>query len=46
MAVIKIFDSVGVKTLVLMGNAMEQDYDPASADEDEFSNFVVEEEDN
>lgn len=28
MAVIKVFDSVGVKTLSLMGNAMEQEYDP------------------
>lgn len=27
MAVIKVFDSVGVKTLVLMGNAIEQPYD-------------------
>ena len=27
MAVIKVFDSKGVKTLELMGNAMEQEYD-------------------
>ena len=28
MAVIKVFDAKGVKTLILAGNAMEQDYDP------------------
>lgn len=28
MAVIKIFDSKGVKTVALMGNVNEQDYDP------------------
>lgn len=28
MAVIKVFDSKGVKTVVLMGNINEQDYDP------------------
>lgn len=27
MAVIKIFDSKGVKTVILMGNSTEQDYD-------------------
>lgn len=27
MAVVKVFDSVGVKTLILMGNAEEQPYD-------------------
>lgn len=27
MAVIKIFDSIGVKTVELMGNVAEQDYD-------------------
>lgn len=27
MAVIKVFDSKGVKTVVLMGNVNEQDYD-------------------
>lgn len=27
MAVVKVFDSVGVKTLSLMGNAEEQPYD-------------------
>lgn len=28
MAVVKVFDAVGVKTLVLSGNAQEQPYDP------------------
>lgn len=28
MAVIKVFDAKGVKTLVLSGNAQEQPYDP------------------
>lgn len=28
MATVKVFDSLGVKTLILMGNAMDQDYDP------------------
>lgn len=28
MAVVKIFDSKGVKTVVLMGNVSEQPYDP------------------
>lgn len=27
MAVIKVFDSIGVKTVELMGNMSEQDYD-------------------
>lgn len=34
MAVIKIFDSVGTKTLVLMGNVEEQPYDEEVTDED------------
>lgn len=33
MAVIKIFDSVGVKTLVMMGNVEEQPYDELSDEE-------------
>lgn len=36
MAVVKVFDSIGIKTLELMGNAMEQPYDPVEeADESE-----------
>lgn len=33
MAVIKVFDSKGVKTVVLMGNILEQDYDPVEDEE-------------
>lgn len=33
MAVIKVFDSKGVKTIVLMGNVLEQDYDPVPEEE-------------
>lgn len=33
MAVVKVFDSVGVKTLSLMGNAEEQPYDELSDQE-------------
>jgi hypothetical protein len=33
MAVVKVFDSVGVKTLSLMGNADEQPYDEPSDEE-------------
>ena len=33
MAVIKVFDSKGVKTVVLMGNVLEQDYDPIEEEE-------------
>lgn len=32
MAVIKVFDSMGVKTLQIMGNAMEQPYDEEEVD--------------
>lgn len=35
MAVIKVFDSVGVKTLFLMGNAEEQPYDALEEDEEQ-----------
>lgn len=35
MAVVKVFDSVGVKTLELMGNAMEQAYDAPEEDEEQ-----------
>lgn len=34
MAVIKVFDSVGVKTVQLMGNLEEQPYDEEISDED------------
>lgn len=34
MAVIKVFDSVGVKTVQLMGNLEEQPYDEEFSDED------------
>lgn len=33
MAVIKVFDSNGVKTVKLMGNLNEQDYDPVEEDD-------------
>ena len=33
MAVIKVFDSNGVKTVLLMGNINEQDYDEISDEE-------------
>lgn len=34
MAVIKVFDSVGVKTVEMMGNLEEQPYDEELTDED------------
>lgn len=42
MAVVKVFDSVGVKTLILMGNAQEQPYDELT---DEEINEIAEETD-
>lgn len=46
MAVIKIFDSVGVKTVVLMGNVMEQPYDEEIDDDmDDIINLMAEETD-
>lgn len=43
MAVIKVFDSVGVKTVVLMGNMSEQAYDEEFDDDmDEFINESAE----
>lgn len=33
MAVIKVFDSKGVKTVLLMGNLEEQPYDPVEEEE-------------
>lgn len=38
MAVIKVFDSKGVKTVVMLGNLSEQDYDPVEEE-------LIEEED-
>lgn len=34
MAVIKIFDCNGVKTVEMLGNANEQDYDPVTDDDE------------
>lgn len=44
MAIIKIFDSVGVKTVVLMGNLEEQPYDEQIDDDmDDIINQMAEE---
>lgn len=46
MAVIKVFDSVGVKTVVLMGNLEEQAYDEEFDDDmDDIINQMAEETD-
>lgn len=37
MAVIKVFDSVGVKTVVLMGNLEEQPYDEEEVEPNDFA---------
>lgn len=44
MAVIKIFDSKGVKTIIIQGNAMEQPYDGEEAPTEEEDPFVEDEE--
>lgn len=45
MAVIKVFDSIGVKTVKLMGNLNEQDYDDFE-EEPECLDFDTEDEEN
>lgn len=40
MAVIKVFDSIGVKTVVLMGNMSEQAYDEQI--DDDFDDLINE----
>lgn len=44
MAVIKVFDSKGVKTIKIMGNVMEQPYDCEEALTEEEDSSVEEEE--
>lgn len=45
MAVIKVFDSIGVKTVQLMGNLSEQEYDDFEEEPESFD-FETEEEEN
>lgn len=45
MAVIKVFDSNGVKTLVLSGNAQEQPYDPVEESALEYAEAQADDED-
>lgn len=44
MAVIKVFDSVGVKTVKLMGNLSEQDYDEQIDEDSLLPDFDLEDE--